>query len=102
MTDRHKNNSWGLNGGGEGEKGATLFQKFNEKEWKNATELYGKPSPSKFSNISIKKGDRVKLIMPGGGGYGNPKDRDILSLKNDIEDGLISADSAKEIYNYRA
>ena len=101
MTDRHKNKPWGLNGGGDGAKGATLFLKAEKKDWKTASELYGKPSPSKFSNISIKKGDRVKLVMPGGGGYGNPKKRPREKLKNDIIDGFVSINIAKKIYNYK-
>ncbi len=102
MTDRHKTDSWGLNGGGKGKRGATLFKKNGELEWSNATEKYGKPSPSKFSNISIKKGDRVQLILPAGGGFGDPRQRDKELIENDINEGYISKEYAKLHFGYEA
>ncbi len=101
MTDRHKADSWGLNGGGSGKRGATLFKKSGMDSWKNATELYGKPSPSKFSNIAIKKGDRVRLVMPAGGGYGDPKLRKKEFVEEDLKEGFISEESAKLNYGFR-
>ena len=29
-------------------------------------------SPSKFSGITLRAGDQVQILMPGGGGYGDP------------------------------
>ena len=29
-------------------------------------------SPSKFSGVTLRDGDQVKILMPGGGGYGDP------------------------------
>ena len=37
-----------------------------------------------------------KHFMPGGGGYGNPENRDRKKIAEDIKAGLISADDAKE------
>ena len=98
MTDRHKMDSWGLNGGGGGKRGATLFKRNGENEYQNATVVYGKQSPSKFSNIPIKKGDRVKLTMPAGGGYGNPLERSKEAIEDDLQEGFISKDFAKKHY----
>ena len=30
-------------------------------------------SPSKFSGVTLRTGDQVKILMPGGGGYGDPR-----------------------------
>ena len=98
MTDRHKMDSWGLNGGGVGKRGATLFKKEGQKDYLDATVVYGKQSPSKFSNISIKKGDRVKLTMPAGGGYGNPLERSKDAVEEDLREGYISKEFAKKHY----
>lgn len=38
----------------------------------------------------IPKGKKVIIITPGGGGYGNPKDRDQNQIKNDIKFGLVN------------
>ena len=98
MTDRHKTHPWGLNGGKPGGKGATLFMPAGSSDWLDARQAYGKTSPSKYSNISIRKGDRVRLVMPAGGGYGDPKERDREALSEDVAEGYVSADAAREIY----
>lgn len=98
MTDRHKIAPFGLFGGKEGGLGATLIQKEGEKEWKDVSEAYGKVSTSKFSNISIQYGDRVKIVTPGGGGYGDPKLRDPEKLKEDILEGFVSEEAAETLY----
>ena len=41
-------------------------------------------------------GEELIIEMPGGGGYGNPKNRDRKKIAEDIKAGLISADDAKE------
>ena len=41
-------------------------------------------------------GEELIIEMPGGGGYGNPKNRDRKKIVEDIKAGLINADHAKE------
>jgi N-methylhydantoinase B/oxoprolinase/acetone carboxylase alpha subunit len=36
----------------------------------------------------------------GGGGYGNPKNRRISSIKNDLKQGYISVEHVKEHYRF--
>jgi N-methylhydantoinase B len=43
-------------------------------------------------------GDRLIINMPGGGGFGNPKDRDQKEVLEDFKMGLISRDAAKSDY----
>lgn len=98
MTDRHKVEPWGLNGGLPGGKGATLFMLSGTDEWLDARQAYNKVSPSKYSNIPIRKGDRVRLVMPAGGGNGDPKERDREAVREDVAEGYVSAKAAQEIY----
>ncbi|MGE7759912.1 hydantoinase B/oxoprolinase family protein [Peribacillus sp. NPDC097895] len=98
MSDRHQIAPFGLFNGQEGGLGATLVMKNGESEWKNVKEAYGKVSSSKFSNLTLKKGDRVKIVTPGGGGYGDPCDRDRSKLEEDIKDGFVSEGAALSIY----
>lgn len=42
----------------------------------------------------------VLLEMPGGGGYGPPKERDPARIAEDIADGYVSAERAKADYGY--
>ncbi|HBZ09987.1 MAG TPA: hydantoinase B/oxoprolinase family protein [Bacillus bacterium] len=98
MTDRHHIAPYGLFEGKEGGFGATLVQKNGEEDWKDVVEGYGKVSSSKFSNIPIRRGDRVKIVTPGGGGYGSPKERDRDMIKEDVLDGFISKKASETIY----
>ena len=46
----------------------------------------------------LKKGDVVSLQLPGGGGYGNPLERDFSLIEKDIRDGKVTIEKAKEDY----
>lgn len=52
------------------------------------------------SQTSLKAGDRYVCHIPGGGGLGNPKDRDPALIERDIEHGLISRELANAHYDY--
>ena len=43
-------------------------------------------------------GDILYFQAPGGGGYGNPLDRNLEYLQNDIDNGLVSSESARRDY----
>lgn len=101
MTDRHLLAPWGLDGGQEGGCGATMVMKDGKDEWETMREAYGKASTSRFNNVSIRRGDRVQLRMPGGGGYGNPAERDPDAVLRDLKDGYISKEAAKKYYGYK-
>ena len=42
----------------------------------------------------MKSGDRLVSEGPCGGGYGNPLERDPMSVRDDVLDGYISASTA--------
>jgi N-methylhydantoinase B len=46
----------------------------------------------------MKPGDIVIIDAPGGGGYGNPLERDIDIVVNDVKQGYVSLKSAKKDY----
>ncbi|MFQ5660522.1 MAG: hydantoinase B/oxoprolinase family protein [Gammaproteobacteria bacterium] len=50
------------------------------------------------SFYSYDTGDIFEIYESGGGGYGNPKNRQIDRVCNDVIDGLVSADKAREEY----
>jgi len=44
----------------------------------------------------------LTYAFPGGGGYGNPAERDKTQVKRDLAGGYISASAASEIYGLSA
>ncbi len=69
-------------------------------EFKTFQEVYGTFSPSKFSGITLRKGDQVRIVFPGGGGYGDPMDRDREAVAEDVRVGFVSKEAARELYGY--
>jgi N-methylhydantoinase B len=47
---------------------------------------------------TMRKGDRYRHVMAGGGGYGDPLDRDLELVLNDVIGGKVSASSARGEY----
>lgn len=46
----------------------------------------------------IPAGDRVVIEMPGGGGYGNPAERDIERIREDVRSEFVSREAAERDY----
>lgn len=97
-SDRHEVKPWSIFGGEEGGNGGTCIQKAGAKEWLTVRELYGKVSSSKYANITLEPGDRIRLTAPGGGGYGKPAERDVAAIREDVAEGYVSAAAARIIY----
>jgi N-methylhydantoinase B len=57
--------------------------------------------PSKFPYRKAAAGERLRLLSPCGGGYGDPAERDPESIHADVADGHVSPQSARELYNDR-
>ena len=90
MAERNKIKPWGLAGGQGGATGEFILVRSDGSETK---------LPSKCT-ISISRGDTLIIRTPGGGGYGDPKQRSPEALKEDVLNGLISRETARESYGY--
>jgi N-methylhydantoinase B len=55
-------------------------------------------SPHQKSRSVLQPGDRLTLRFSGGGGFGDPRERDPQSVRADLRDGIISAEQAHEVY----
>jgi N-methylhydantoinase B/oxoprolinase/acetone carboxylase alpha subunit len=71
-------------------------------EWQTMTEAFNKPSTSKWSNINVHQGDRIRIRTAGGGGFGETAKRDRAAIENDLAEGYISPERANRDYGYRA
>lgn len=88
MFDRVENAARGRDGGQAGEAGSV--------ELADGTKLKSK------GRQLIKNGQRLRLSLPGGGGYGNPNTRSEEQLKSDIENGFISREQAQSDYGIKS
>jgi N-methylhydantoinase B len=52
----------------------------------------------KRSRIPIKPGDTVVVSSAGGGGWGDPLERDAQAVARDVADGYVTADGARDDY----
>jgi len=78
--DRFRYPPYGLNGGQPGAPGRFLLRRDGE-----TTEL-----PSKISGVQLRRGDHVRLDTSGGGGWGDPADRDPAALAADRAAGYVT------------
>jgi N-methylhydantoinase B len=61
------------------------------------TLVSGKPIGPK-GRQSVPGGDFIRLELPGGGGFGDPAERDPDKVALDIADGLVSREAAERDY----
>lgn len=90
MAERNKIKPWGLVGGHGGATGEYILVKDGVE-----TKL-----PSKCT-ITINRGDTLIIRTPGGGGYGDPKERDPVLIREDVLNGLVSPEAARIIYSFK-
>ncbi|KND58451.1 N-methylhydantoinase B [Candidatus Burkholderia verschuerenii] len=98
-TDRQQLPPYGLFGGQPGGMSKTLFQTDGGEAWASAVQRFGKASSSKYSNITLNPGDRVELVVPGGGGYGDQALRDPQAIAEDVAEGFVTAAGAAAAYH---
>lgn len=53
---------------------------------------------SKAQDIPLQAGDRVRVRTPGGGGYGDPAERDPAAVSEDVRLGRYTAEAAKILF----
>lgn len=84
---RHQFAPWGMNGGEDGSPNYVVVKKANGE------------TVGPFGIIArypLNKGDVVQLVTATGGGYGNPFDRPAEKVANDVKNGYITLEQAKE------
>jgi len=98
LFDRAKIPGWGIFGGESGGLSQLRVKRVGDNEFISFMEAYHTISPSKFTNILLKRGDIVRYVTPGGGGYGDPYLRDPEAVLTDVENGWVSLDAARNLY----
>jgi hypothetical protein len=86
--DRQKFRPWGRKGGHPGALGETVLHP-------------GTPEARSIGKIDVLRlnpGDTVRIVAPGGGGYGDPLERDPELVRTDVANGFVNAERAAEDY----
>lgn len=91
IGERGKYPPFGVNGG----RPAALNRFVYETDRGEATP----PLVSKITDVKIRRGQRVRLETPGGGGFGDPSTRDPARVARDVRFGYVSREAARRDYN---
>jgi len=84
----HKFRPWGFDGGEDGHTAAL-----------NHTSVDGEaPLPSKVQYTQVQAGDAFVCLGAGGGGYGDPRAREPSAVLDDVIDGYIDPEVAREAF----
>ncbi|MBA4758883.1 hydantoinase B/oxoprolinase family protein [Sphingosinicella sp.] len=84
--DRWLTYPWGVKGGQPGKRSRKLLVRADGEE---------KILPSKIDHIFVQPGDRLIFDTWGGGGWGDPLERDTAAVAYDVEAGLVSPEGAR-------
>ena len=57
--------------------------------------MFGVASPTKFTNVVLRRGDELRYRTPGGGGFGDPAKRKPELIERDIARGYYTREQAK-------
>ena len=92
-ADRHETPPPGLFGGRAGATSRYVLDPGSDRE---------RALPSKTPYIDLEPGTLVHLQSAGGGGYGDPRERDRAAIAEDIRNGYVTEEGAAAEYGYRA
>jgi 5-oxoprolinase (ATP-hydrolysing) len=87
--DRHVSQPWGIGGGRAAERSRKILVRRDGSE----EEL-----PSKFDFLAVEPGDRLVYLTAGGGGWGDPLERDPEQVRLDVIRRFVSIEKARDAY----
>jgi N-methylhydantoinase B len=87
-SDRHRLRPWGVEGGMSA-TGATCLRRGLDGRLEEL--------PVKMTGM-LRAGQRLSIITPGGGGWGDPATRPRPLVMRDVEEGMVSPERAESIY----
>ncbi len=88
--ERSKTPAWGLFGGHDGAPPEVVINPGRDDEQRTF----------KSAGITLRRGDIVRGATGGGGGYGDPAERDRTAIAEDIASGDLTPEAAKRLYGY--
>ncbi len=89
LADRSKLACWGVNGGKAGGNYRIVLNPGTRKE---------RALPALCDNVPVQKGDRIRVITTGGGGWGDPLRREVERVQLDVIQGKVTREGARRDY----
>ena len=77
---------------------AALLVRTHGEDFRTFGEAFGVACNGKFSDVRLAKGDGIRIVTSGGGGYGSPLERDPARIEEDVRQGFITREQAEEQY----
>ncbi|MFC0528707.1 hydantoinase B/oxoprolinase family protein [Phytohabitans kaempferiae] len=87
VIKKTRSRPWALDGGQEPEANQVVVFPGTDREARVSTK-----------RTRVEVGDRVTLLTAGGGGHGEPGERDPEAVREDVAEGYVSAAAARELY----
>jgi N-methylhydantoinase B len=79
---------WGMEGGTPGQRNYAYLE----------SSIHGNKEIMKTPDMPMAAGDLISIRAGGGGGWGDPLERDPQAVLRDVTDGYVSIDAAKTAY----
>ena len=109
LIKKTRTDTWGVEGGSPGEKNAVAVESTGEYEnWRDRfnflvdnNDIHQPDENQQYTGMmygDFEPGEVLSNRSGGGGGYGDPFDRDPELVREDVLDGYVSQESAKEDY----
>jgi N-methylhydantoinase B len=89
---RTKTLPWGMNGGMPGSANVLQVASAKTADCRD----YGRAA-----HIDLSKGDVLRIVTGGGGGWGDPLEREVQLIEQDLDNGFVTDQAAVEAYEYR-
>ncbi|MFQ5914719.1 MAG: hydantoinase B/oxoprolinase family protein [Nitrospinota bacterium] len=89
LADRSKLACWGVKGGKAGGTYKLILNPGTKRE---------KVLPALCDDVPVKKGERIRVITTGGGGWGDPLEREVERVQLDVIQGKVTGERAKKEY----
>ncbi len=86
--ERSTTPAWGLFGGGDATPPDVVLNPGGDRE----------RHMLKASRVAVGRGDVIRTMTGGGGGFGHPRERDPEAVRADVASGHLTASAAREIY----
>ena len=86
--ERSKTPAWGLSGGHDATPPVVVLNPGRDDERRML----------KASRVKLRRGDVIRTMTGGGGGFGPPAERDPEDVRADVRDRHVSAERARELY----